>query len=311
MERLNDNPILAAHVNELDPAYRLFQGLNDDRLRAEAARLIDFLHGEEIAVPLDLPPAALPFLRAAVEAAHPDRKCLGLLAARFGAWLGQVKLESQPAFLKGLASLGPAIADLGEVGMGDVILAVNRDPRLMASIGSYALTTKPIVLAIAKLAVAAPIDLIQRLVAAVPVAKMEDNKDAERLVPALAKVPEALAGIVTLAERNQSSAYGACQGLPAAFKKLTAHAVDRADFLEDFRLLAETVGISSVGFALHTLPDFYGKLGRERARQFVFLAAECARQYGPGSGQAFLERKTAASREACSRIMDKPQSAAS
>ncbi len=298
MNRLNDNPILSAHVTELDPGYRLLEGVSDERLRSEGARLIDFLRAEQIAVPLDIPASALPYLRAASEAAHPDRKCLSLLAARFGAWLGQVKPGSQRAFLEGIASMGPAISDLGEQGMGDVIQAVNREPRLMACIGSYAFTTKPIVLAMAKLAVDARVELLQRLVAAVPVASMEDSRDAERLIPALARVPEALGAIVALAERNPSSAYGACQGLPAALKKLTAGEA-RAGFLDDFCRLAETVGISSVGFALNTLPGLYGKLGLEPTRQFVSLAADCTRQYGQSAGQAFLERKTQASREAC------------
>ena len=298
MNRLNDNPILSAHVAELDPGYRLLEGVSDERLRSDGARLIDFLCGEQIDVPLDVPAPALPYLRAAAESAHPDRKCLSLLAARFGAWLGQVKPESQRAFLEGIASMGPAVADLGEQGMGDVIRAVNRDPRLMACVGSYAFTTKPIVLAIAKLAVEAPVELLQRLVAAVPVGSMEDSKDAERLVPALAQVPEALAAIVALAERNPSSAYGACQGLPTALKKLTAGEA-RTGFLDDFRLLAETVGISSVGFTLNVLPGLYVKSGFEPTRQFVSLAAECARLYGQRAGQAFLDRKTKASREAC------------
>lgn len=295
MNPLSDNPILSAHVNELDPAYRIFDGVSDERLRAEAAKLIDFLRAEEIAVPLDLPPDALPYLRAAAEAAHPDRKCLGLLAARFGAWLAQVKPESRPAFLEGLASLGPALADLGDEGMGDVVAAVNRDPRLMACIACYSLTTKEIVLAIAKLAVSAPVEWLQRLAAAVPVSKMEESKDAEKLLPALAKVPEALAVIVTLAERNVSSAYGGCKALPAALKKLDAA---RDEYLDDLRLLSETVGISSLGFALDTLPGLYRGAGLGRAREFVALAAECARRYGQSAGQAFLERKTAASAQA-------------
>jgi len=288
---LNDNPILSAHVSELDPAYRIFDGLSDPKLRAEAAKLVDFLRGEEIAVPLDVPPDALPFLRAAAESAHPDRKCLGFLAARFGAWVARVQPESRTAFFEGMISLGPALADFGDEGMSDVVTAVNRDSRLMACISSYALTTKPVVLAIAKLAVDAPVEWLQRLVAAVTVTKMEESKDAERLLPALALVPDALPIIVVLAERNVSSAYGACKGIG----KVTA---SRAEFLEDMRLLAETVGISSVGFSLDTLPGLYRGIGLERAREFVKLAAECAVEYGQSAGQAFLERKTAASAQA-------------
>jgi hypothetical protein len=284
---LSDNPILSAHVSELDPAYRIFDGLTDPKLRVEAAKLVDFLRGEEIAVPLDVPPDALPFLRAAAASAHPDRKCLGLLAARFGSWVARVQPASRTAFFEGMVPLGPALADFGEEGMADVITAVNRDPRLMACISSYALTTKPIVLAIARLAVTAPVEWLQRLVAAVSVSKMEESKDAERLLPVLAQVPDALPVIVALAEQNVSSAYGACKGLA----KMKA---PRLEYLEDMRLLAETVGISSVGFSLDTLPG----LEPSRAREFVQLAAECAREYGKSAGQAFLERKTAASAQA-------------
>ena len=293
MNPLSDNPLLAAHVSELDPGYRLLEGVSDPLLRGEATRLIDFLRGEQIAIPLDVPTDALPYLRAAAESAHPDRKCLGLLAARFGSWLSRITPESRVAFLDGIGSLGPAIADFGDEGMGELIAAVNRDPRLMACISSYALTTKEIVLAIARLAVDAPVEWIQRLVGAVTVAKMEESKDAERLVPALALVPDALPAVVTIAERNVSSAYGACKGLPAALKGVEA----RAEYLEDFRTLAGTVGISSVGFALDTLPGLYRKSGLEGGRRLVQLAAECARQYGQSAGQAFLERKTAASRQ--------------
>jgi hypothetical protein len=292
---LNDNPILSAHVAELDPAYGIFARVTDERLRSEAARLIDFLRGEEIPVPRDVPIEAIPHLRAAAESAHPDRKCLGLLAARFGSWLSGVNAESRREFLDGMVSLGPALADLGEEGMTDVIAAVNRDPRLMACVSSYALTTRPIVLAIAKLALMAPVEWLQRLTAAVNVATMEESKDAERLLPALAPLPDAVPAIVTLAERNVSSAYGACRGLPAALKKAGEN---RAAYLEDMRRLAETVGISSVGFTLDKLPGLYRTAGPARASEFVQLAAECARLYGQTAGQAFLERQTKAAAQA-------------
>ena len=294
MKPLSDHPIFSAHVSELDPGYRIMDGLSDPALRAEAARLIDFLRAEQIDIPQDVPSGALPFLRAAAETAHPDRKCLSLLAARFGTWFSQVKPESRVAFLDGIIPLGPALADLGEAGLGDLIAAVNRDPRLMACISSYALTTKEIVLAMAKLAVDGPVEWLQRLAGAVTVAKMETSKDAERLLPALALVPDALPAVVTLAERNVSSAYGACKGLPAALKKVER----RAEYLSDMRTLAETVGISSTGFVLDTLPGLYRQIGPEQAHAFVELAAECARQYGQSAGQAFLERKTAAARQA-------------
>lgn len=294
-----NHPLLAEHASQLDPGYGLlFDNLSDPRLRAEAARLIDFLTGEQIAVPAGLAPELIPVLRAAVEAAHPDRKCLELVAARFPAWAAMVEGEaSRAAFFEGLPALGPALADLGEEGMGRVIAAVNRDPRLMAAIGSYALTTKEIVTAMARLAAspAVTVEVVQRLVGAVTMAKMEESKDVERLVPAMTPFPDALPALVTLAEKNPSSAYGATKGLAAALKTVGDGA--RSTYLADFRLLAETVGLSSVGFVLDTLPKMYVKQ-QATARAFVALAAECAREYGQRAGQAFLERKTAAAKRA-------------
>lgn len=291
------NPILSEHASQLDPAYRILDTLTDPKLRAEAARLIDFLSGEQIALPERLAPELIPALRAAVEAAHPDRKCLALVAARFPAWAAMVEGEAaRSAFFEGLPALGPAIADLGDDGMSRVIGAVNRDPRLMAAIGSYALTTKEIVVAMARLAAspAVPVDVLQRLVGAVTLAKMEESKDAERLVPAVTPFPDALPALVALAEKNPSSAYGAAKGLGAALKTVGDGA--RAEFLADFRLLAETVGLSSVGFVLDTLPKYYAR--PQAARAFVRLAADCAREYGQRAGQAFLERRTAAAKAA-------------
>ncbi|MBM3794139.1 MAG: hypothetical protein FJW31_08720 [Acidobacteria bacterium] len=289
------NPILAAHVAELDASsYSIFDGLDDPRLRVEAAKLLDFLRGEQVAVPPGVPPEAIPGLRAAAEAAHPDRRCLKLLAARFPAWMAKVNDAARPVWLEGLAGLGPALADLGDDGMGQVITAVNRDPRTLACIQAYALTTKEIVRAIAALSEDAPVEWLQRLVAAVPIAKMEDSKDAERLVPALVPVREALPALVTLAEQSISAAYGTAKALPGAIKKVE----NRQEYLEDFALLANTVGLSSSGFVLDTLPGLCRSAGVAPARRLVALAAECARIYGASAGQAFLERKTPAAQSA-------------
>ncbi|MCC6537149.1 MAG: hypothetical protein IT162_06340 [Bryobacterales bacterium] len=289
------NPILSAHLAELDAdSYRIFDGLDDPRLRTEAAQLVDFLRGEQVAVPPSVPPEAIPHLRAAAQAAHPDRRCLTTLASHFPAWLAKVDAAARPVWLEGLAALGPALADLGDDGMSKVIAAVNRDPRTLACVQAYALTTKEIVRAIAALAVDAPVEWLQRLVAAVPLAKMEDSKDAERLAPALVPVREALPALVTLAEHSPSAAYGTAKALPAALKKVE----NRAVYLEDFALLAGSVGLSASGFVLDTLPGLYRSAGVENTRRWVALAAECARTYGAAAGQAFLERKTPASRSA-------------
>lgn len=289
------NPILAAHVAELDASsYRLFEGLEDPRLRAEAAKLVDFLRGEQVPVPQGVPADTIPFLRAAAEAAHPDRRCLTLLAAHFPAWLAKVSDAARPVWLAGLAGLGPALADLGDDGMSQVIAGVNREPRTLACVQTYAFTTKEIVRAMAALTVDAPLEWLQRLVAAVPLSKMEDSKDAERLVPALVPVREALPALVTLAEHSVSSAYGTAKALPASLKKVQ----NRQDYLDDFALLADSVGLSSCGFVLDTLPSLYRSAGVAQARRLVALAAECAREYGASAGQAFLERKTQAARSA-------------
>ncbi len=289
------NPILTAHVVELDsPSYGIFEGLDDPHLRAEAAQLVDFLRGEQVPMPQGIPAEAIPFLRAAAEAAHPDRRCLTLLATHFPSWLARLDGAARLVWLEGLSGLGPALADLGDDGMSQVIAGINREPRTLSCVQAYALTTREIVRAMATLAVDAPIEWLQRLVAAVPLSKMEESKDAERLVPALVPVREALPALVTLAERSISSAYGTAKALPASLKKVE----NRQEYLDDFALLAGTVGLSSCGFVLEALPGLYRSAGASPTRRWVALAAECARAYGASAGQAFLERKTQAARSA-------------
>jgi hypothetical protein len=284
-----------SHLDELGADYSVFAGLTDPQLRSDAARLVDFLGNEQVAVPPGLAslPEAIPHLRATVEAAHPDRKSMTLAAARCLEWARSVQPESRRPFLESLPVMAPALNDLGEEGMALVIAAANRDPRTVPCIARYAMTTGKIIRAMAQLAAAdAPVELLQRLVGAVTVESMEQSKDAEKLVPAIAAVPGSLGLAVTLAENNISSAYGAVSALPKALKAVGAGGGMREAYLDMFQSLAATVGIGCAGFCLDRLPSLLASHGVDKVREFVAAASACARHYGVRAGQAFLERKT-------------------
>jgi hypothetical protein len=277
------------HIRELHPAYGMFESLDDNKQREAAAQLMDFLLAEQIAVPDPFRPAPglLPSLRDAVKAAHPDRKCAAYILKNIAKW-------NHPAVIELLATLAPAIPDLGDDGMAMLLEAAGLEARTVPAVAAYAMTNKAIIRAAVALALHAArngqIAYLQRLTAACPAAKMEESKDAERLFPAVAAVPDALGLAAAITVLNISSARGTCLRL--------AKIARTPEYLADFQLLVESVGIQSIGFCLESLPGLYAKHGVERTRAFAAMAAEAAREYGSYAGQAFLERKTAAARAA-------------
>jgi hypothetical protein len=291
--------ILPRHATELNPVYASLEPLEDPGVRAEACRLLDFLASQQIAVPRELAflGVAIPALRAGVEAAHPSRSCIRFIVERFAQWVAKLAAAARPVFLEQFATLAPAAEDLGDAGMAQAIDAVNRDPRVMASLAAYAMTNREIVLAMAKLAGetarSGRVDLLQSLVASLPVEQMEESKDAKKLVPAIAAVPQALPVAVALTSRSPSTAYGVCRAL----RKLLPGHLHTAAYLEDFLLLAESIGVQCAGYCTAVLPGLYARHGVEATRQFVATAADCARRYGAFAAMALLERRTAASRE--------------
>ncbi len=280
---------VAEHIRELHPAYGLFSILTDAVSRKAAAELIDFLLAEEIPLPevFHPMPESLPALRDAVKAAHPDRKCIAYILANVSKW-------NDPSVRDSLPALAPALLDLHDDGMAMLLEAAALDGRAVSAVAAYSMTNKAIVRAAAGLALHATrtgrIGDLQRLTAACPAERMEESKDAEKLLPAVAAVPDALALAAAIAQRNISSARGVCLKLAK---------LDRTpEYLSDFQLAVEAIGVQSVGFCLETLPGLYAAHGLERTHAFVAMAAEAAREYGSHAGQAFLERKTKAAKAA-------------
>lgn len=281
---------LRAHLDELHPAYRAVHTIADPTLRTEAAKIIDFALTQHLPVPaIDQASEANGCWRAAIQTAHPDRKCVSYILTNFSAWWKRIEPPARPAFLEGFPHLAPAVHDLSNAGMGHVIQAVNRDPRLLPVIYSYAMTTGEAIRAVARLATSCDVAQLQKLVDVFPAQRMEASKDAERFLPALGAVPDALPLALVLTEHNVSSAYAVCRALKNLDRPPT--------YVDDFRLLVECIGISVSGVCLHELPRWHKQHGAEATHRFVQAAAECGRTYGVHAGQQFLERRTQAARQ--------------
>lgn len=281
----------AAHAAALGPAYRIFDSLSDPALRREAGLLADLVTSGEYTIPegFGQPAESIPCLRRALETAQPDRKCAAFVLRHFGSWAQSLEGPARAAFLESFPPLAPAVADLGEEGMRLLLDTVRREPRTLSCIAAYAMTDKANIRAIVRIAAVNPIETLQRLVAGFPLSLIEEHREAEKLLPAVAEAPHAASIAAAMLPANVSSVIGVFQKL----KKLPAE----ADYVEDFRALVESVGVQANGFCLNTLPALRRKHGAEKTREFVAAAVEVARNYGARAGQAWLEQRTPAAKE--------------
>jgi len=280
--------------------------MQDSSLQSEAGRLIDIILSEQLTPPAQFPPPdSIPTLRASVEKAKPDRRCMQYLLRSFPAWMGAVSPAARAMFLEVMPDLAPAAYDLNDAGMGMVLEAAASDPAILRPVASYAMTTDKAIRAIAAVARQAAeqrrVDLLQAFAAAFPSEKMEESKDAEKLLPDIRRFteaskawPEAMQLAIALAERSPSTARASAKDAVAVLGKLPA--ADHGPYLDDFRLIVESIGIRAAGFCLRTLPALYQRHGSEHVRRFVSLACQTANNAGVLAGEAFLNRKTEAAR---------------
>ncbi|MEZ5403871.1 MAG: hypothetical protein R2729_29595 [Bryobacteraceae bacterium] len=280
---------IATQLTELHPVYALIRDLPEE-FRGDAGKVADVVVAQQFRTPSSLGPGnGMRCLRLALEAADPDRKCAQFILDGFGGWCASLAPNGRDAFFEEFPTLAPAAADLGEAGMKRVIDCTNRDPRRLACIAAYSMTTKEAVVAMAGLASVHSTADLQRFTAAFPAERMEENRDAERLPEALARVPEALPLACRLVEHDASAAYGTLKRL---------RGVERPPgYLEAFERIVETIGIQACGWCLDTLPGLFKKLGAVRAGAAVNQAVEVARRFGAEAGQAFLEGRIAAAKE--------------
>jgi hypothetical protein len=306
--------VLREHLAELaktvSPIYERVASLGDSEAQREAGRLADWIVSEQLEAPAAIPTdaAAVRCLRRSVEATKPDRGCMTYLLESFPKWMASLSSSSRAEFLENFPNLAPAARDLSDKGMGEVIEAIHLDPKLLGHVAAYATTTAEAVRAVARIAQRAANhhrgDLLEKLVEVFPATRMEESKEAEQLLPAMAEATEAVADIawipamelaLALAARDVSSARGTLRALPGSLSRVPQG--DKGAYLDDFRLLVESIGIRVNGVCLKELPDWYSQGGSQRTREFVSMACETARKYGVLSGQFFLERKTAAARQ--------------
>lgn len=284
---MSQDALIDAHIHELDPAYQWLRSITDQEIRAHAAAVVDIALTGKLSLPAPpLPNDSIRWLRLALERAQ-DRRCHRALLDNLGEWLAQVSPLSRQAFLEGLPLLAPAAGDLASSGMNDVIQAVNRDPRLMPCIYAFASTTREIIQSIARLAVDAAIADMQRLVDLFPFNRVEEDREAERLLGVLGSVPQALPLLLAIAAHNVSSAHGTVLQLKG--KQLGQ------EYLTLFEKVVAATGTQSIQWCVRKLPEL---VKTQAAEQTVAAAVEIATQYGALAAQAFLEGQTRAARSA-------------
>jgi len=165
--------------------------------------------------------------------------------------------------------------------------------------------------AIVKRAVAsARLDILDRLTTSISAEALREDSDGPPLFTALATLSrdgeiadDAWANgvgiILTLASAQIASGFVAARALPAALRAVDPPS--RGAYLDDLDVLARTLGIRAVGFALRTLPRLYRKRGVDATRRYVAAAAEAFRHYGVTAAQEVLDLRTEAARKILSR----------
>lgn len=148
--------------------------------------------------------------------------------------------------------------------------------------------------------------LIERMLTAVPVDAMLESKDAEALLPAIAKIrvdraddavlSAAAAVCIAAARQNNSSALNLARQLGGAVSPLPPEL--RVAYLKAFESIVNEAGISLIGYATRQLPGLFQKAGTDRAGAFVAEGLAIARRYGKVAAQEFFEQKTAAAKQA-------------
>jgi hypothetical protein len=283
-------------IQKTSPAYAIFRTAGP-----EATKLVDVLVAEQLSVPGGFPeatamgPEAIGLWGETLASARPYRKAMQMAADRFPAWWEQATEDQRKAMREYLPRLAPAAGELGDGCMRDLI---GGGAAALRCASTYALTTPDAPPAIAGIVRQATGDdaerdrLLDALVDAFPASRMEESRDAERLLPVLARAVtasgEAWAPAMRLAilliANDPSSAYGALKSLPAALAKVDSGSSSKADYLDQFISLVESLGNRVVGASLDKLPR------AADARAMVRQVTETTRAYGAEAGARLLQR---------------------
>lgn len=277
---------LEGHIDELGAPYSWLRETANLAERRDAVAIVDIALGEKLPLPGVLSaPGGLRALRRALERAQ-DRRGRKQLLTGMADWVSWVQPASLDAFLEGLPLLAPAVGDLGSEGMRQVAEAVNREPRFMPCIYSFADTTREIIRSIVRLATAAELGWMQRLVEMFPLSRVVEDREAERLLGILGDIPGALPLLLTIARWNVSSAYGVA-------RRLSGKTLDPR-YLRSFEQLVEAMGTRVIAFCLNRLPKL---VECNRADEIVRAALATVENYGVLAGEALLEGRTVAARK--------------
>lgn len=286
----------------LSPAYSALRPFTPE-VRGHAAALVDIVVEESLATPPSfaddlaliaaMPPheaeVVLDAWAASVTAAKPERGTMKFILERFPAWYQSCPPLAREPWLAGMPKLAPAAKGVADEGMSNLCLAMEAtgDPytahKLIESAASYAMTTDPAIRAIAALQLAAARhqrpDLWLQIAQSFPAERLEENRDAENFLPALAKMVEAsreeavpaLELGAVLAANNASSARAACEKFAAAAKP---------GLFSEARDVIATLGTRAIGASLTKLPN----------PALIVQVLEMRREYGVQAALRLLER---------------------
>jgi hypothetical protein len=257
-----DPNLIESLIRDVSPAYAIFRHAGP-----EAAPLVDLIVSEKLDVPGDFADAgsldaeALNCWAATARSAHPYRSAMQVVVNKFAGWWRDADSEQRRAIVAHLPQLAPSIGDLLDEGVRQLITA---GKPALACAAAYSLTTGDAVKAIVQIAVCGTEqpgvrdEMLRHLAEVFPAEKMEESRDAERFLPALARAVAAAGGgwdvalrIGThLAAADVSSAYGTCLEIPKAITR----AAEPRPYLEQFLALVTALGNRAAGVCLKKLP---------------------------------------------------------
>jgi hypothetical protein len=294
-----DLSFLEELVTKVSPAYEIFRGSGQGQ-PAAAGKLVDLIVAEKLRIPdsfaaqAALGDHALEAWGNAVEGAKPYRNSMQLILDRFPDWWRGTTVAGHVALVKHLPSLGPAVADVGDAGIVDLLAA---GEAALGCAASYALADRPAVQAIAKVARAGAGELercsavLAALAAAFPISLIEESREAERFLPALGKTIDAAGSgwaeaveLATLLVKNDpSSAYGVLEAVPKALASVRGDAGAKQAYLAQFTALVKAMGNRASGICLKRLQ------ASATAGTVVQQAVRLAGQYGVNAAERYLE----------------------
>ena len=252
----------------------------------------------------------------AFSAVEHSRYAMGLVLARYPAWLNDVSEVGNESFRTLLPMISPQIYEMKEDGIKTLISILNSRSsadecrELVDDISVYKDASGEIILAaarVAELSFKSNTPSIVGRMAALIAPKLLETKDIRTLLPKIADVSDEVGSVdqttramavglcFSVAEHNLSSAMHVANKIKEAFE-LPSDVLKA--YLSAFDQIVREIGISMVGFGLKELRERFQRAGVDNALHFVDQGVSVAKRYGKTAAQDFFNQKTVAARRA-------------